>query len=319
MNNSKFSIIVPIYNVEKYLDFCLKSIKEQTFKDFEVIMVDDGSTDNSSDIAKKYVNEQFKYYHKKNGGLSSARNYGVQHATGQYIMFVDSDDYIATNTLEKLDIHINKHHNLDVIRYELCTVDENHNLISNYQSFSFSNKSADEAFPLLLKNIFVEPAPLYIINRKFYLNNEFSFAEKKLHEDFGLIPLILISAKKVSSIDFCGYYYVQRNGSIINNSNYNHTVKKVYDTLYHFDILYKKAKKVKTISKNTLNVFNSYISNALISRGKLLNNKDLNKYIKELKSRNVSDLIVADSISRKIKKIMIKINLKLYIKLFVRS
>ena len=319
MNNSKFSIIVPIYNVEKYLDFCLKSIKEQTFKDFEVIMVDDGSTDNSSDIAKKYVNEQFKYYNKKNGGLSSARNYGVQHATGEYILFVDSDDYIASNTLEQLAIHIKKYPNLDIIRYELCTVDENHNLISNYQRFSFSNKSADEAFPMLLKNTFVEPAPLYSINRKFYLNHKFSFAEKRLHEDFGLIPLILISAKRISSIDFCGYYYVQRNGSIINNVNYNNTIKKVDDTLFHFDILYKKSQKVKTISKKTLNIFNSYIANALISRGKLLNNKDLDKYIKELKSRNVSDLIVDDSISRKIKKIIIKINLKLYIKLFVRS
>lgn len=307
--NSKFSIVVPIYNVEKYLDFCLKSIKGQTFKDFEVIMVDDGSTDNSSNIAKKYVNKQFKYYHKKNGGLSSARNYGVEKATGKYIMFVDSDDYISSNTLEKVNGHIDKFHDLDIIRYELCTVDENHNIIEKYECFPFSNKTIEYAFPLLLKNNFVEPAPLYIINRKFYLDNKFSFPEKKLHEDFGLIPLILISAKKISTIDFCGYYYVQRDGSIINNLNYNHTVRKVYDTLYHFDMLYKNSRKIKNISQNTLKIFDSYISNAVISKIKLLNKHDRVEFVENLNKRKVIDLLLDNTIKRKIKKILYKINL----------
>ena len=94
----KFSIIVPIYNVEKYIEKCLQSIKDQTFKNFEVIMVDDGSTDNSNKIMKLFEKDKrFKSYSKKNGGLSDARNYGIQYTTGDYLLFIDSDDYIDKN------------------------------------------------------------------------------------------------------------------------------------------------------------------------------------------------------------------------------
>lgn len=92
-----FSIIVPVYNVEKYLDKCLKSILRQTFKDFECIIIDDGSQDNSNIIIDKYVklDQRFKVIHQKNMGISAARNAGLDIAEGDYITFIDSDDYIA--------------------------------------------------------------------------------------------------------------------------------------------------------------------------------------------------------------------------------
>lgn len=98
-----FSIIIPVYNVEQYLDKCLKSISKQTFLDFECIIVDDGSPDNSNAIIDKYVNkdQRFKVIHQKNMGLSAARNTGLDAAKGDYIAFVDSDDYIANDYLEK--------------------------------------------------------------------------------------------------------------------------------------------------------------------------------------------------------------------------
>lgn len=98
-----FSVIVPVYNVEKYLDKCLASILGQTFKDYECIIVDDGSPDNSNTIIDNYVkkDQRFKVIHQKNMGLSAARNVGLDIAKGDYITFIDSDDYIANDYLEK--------------------------------------------------------------------------------------------------------------------------------------------------------------------------------------------------------------------------
>ena len=101
----KISIIVPVYNVEKYVDKCLKSLTQQTLQDIEIIIVNDGSLDKSVEIIEKYVKDnptKIKYYEKKNGGLSSARNYGVEYATGEYIAFLDSDDYVETNMYEEM-------------------------------------------------------------------------------------------------------------------------------------------------------------------------------------------------------------------------
>ena len=98
------SIIVPVYNVEKYLKKCLDSILSQTYKNFEVIIVNDGSPDNSQKIIDEYKKKDKRIIvlEKENGGLSSARNYGIEHANGKYISFVDADDYIEKDYVEKL-------------------------------------------------------------------------------------------------------------------------------------------------------------------------------------------------------------------------
>ena len=103
----KISIIVPVYNVEKYIDKCLRSLTEQTLQDIEIIIVNDGTQDKSEDIIEKYVKDnptKIKYYKKENGGLSSARNYGLKYVTGEYIAFLDSDDYVETNMYEEMYI-----------------------------------------------------------------------------------------------------------------------------------------------------------------------------------------------------------------------
>lgn len=98
------SIIVPIYNVEKYLCYCLDSICNQTFKDWECLLIDDGSTDKSGRICDQYAHKynQIKTFHKKNGGVADARNYGLKHAIGKYIMYVDGDDWIEADSIERL-------------------------------------------------------------------------------------------------------------------------------------------------------------------------------------------------------------------------
>lgn len=101
----KISVIVPVYNTEQYLETCLNSIINQTYKDIEIIVVNDGTKDNSQDIINRFSNKYpqlIKSYIKENGGLSDTRNYGIEKSTGQYITFIDSDDYISHDMLEKL-------------------------------------------------------------------------------------------------------------------------------------------------------------------------------------------------------------------------
>ena len=104
MNNELISIIVPVYKVEKYLERCVKSIQEQTYTNLEIILVDDGSPDRCGQLCDEFakLDERIKVYHKENGGISDARNYGIDKATGEYIGFVDSDDYIHESMYEKL-------------------------------------------------------------------------------------------------------------------------------------------------------------------------------------------------------------------------
>ena len=102
--NDLISIIINVYNGEKYIKKCLDSVVNQTYKNIEIILVDDGSTDGSGELCEKIKNNdtRIKVYHKKNGGLGSARNYGFNQAKGEYILFLDSDDYIELNTIEKM-------------------------------------------------------------------------------------------------------------------------------------------------------------------------------------------------------------------------
>ena len=114
MKKPKFSIIVPVYNTEKYVKRCLDSIKSQSFKDYEVIIVNDGSTDNSSDTISKYP---YKVINQENQGLSMARNNGVKDANGEYLIFLDSDDYIEKDLLKEINKSLSN--NPDLVRFKI--------------------------------------------------------------------------------------------------------------------------------------------------------------------------------------------------------
>ena len=130
MKKVKISVIVPIYNVEKWLSKCINSILAQNFKDFELILINDGSTDNSEKICYKFLDHdnRVKYFYKKNGGLSSARNLGIKKATGKYIVFIDSDDYVDKNYLQYLYESVSKN-NSQVAICNFNLVDEKGNIL----------------------------------------------------------------------------------------------------------------------------------------------------------------------------------------------
>lgn len=296
----KFSIIVPIYNTEKYLDKCLESILKQTNQDFEVICVNDGSTDNSLNVLNKYK-ESITIVSQENMGLSEARNNGVKKATGKYLLFVDSDDYIEKNLLEKLDT-VTKN-NPDLVRFGLNEVIDN--TVNTIEAPVFNNLSGIEAFKEIVKNKYVEPAWLYLYRKDFYIKNNFSFIAHVYHEDFGLIPKVIVKAEKVTSISFPGYNYLKRENSIINDES--KTNKKINDLL----VLGRLLLFEKTDSKE----YYGFIANSLISSYKRI--KDTSKkeeYYHNLKELKIWNYLMKDTFKRKIKYFICKTNLKLYLK-----
>lgn len=308
----KYSFIVPVYNTEKYLKKCLDSLVNQTYKDFEIIVVNDGSTDKSSSIISKY---QKKYKNiividKENEGLSMARNRGVQKSSGKYIIFVDSDDYVSNKLLEEVDKKID---DSDILRFQIATEDEGYTKINEYHEEGFESMCGYDAFKYLSSYHFVEPAWCYVIRKNYYIENKFSFKKGVYHEDFGLIPYVIYKARKVKSIDFIGYYYIQRNGSIMNNNDYKKTVKKAFDMLEQYKTMRLFAKNINR--KNNLNdYFLSYISNSVIVKARELKKDEKKVYINELKKLNVFDGVLVNTRIRRFKKFLMKHNLNLYLK-----
>ena len=282
------SVIVPVYNTEKYLKKCLDSLVNQTMDNIEIIVVNDGSIDHSEEIIKSYIKDypnKLKYYKKENGGLSSARNYGVKYATGNYITFVDSDDYLDKNLYESLKEYIQK--DIDLIKFKAIKKYES-GKEENFNGPVFEEKNGQEAFnELCFKDKLLEPAWLYLYKRDFWNINKFQYTENTYHEDFGLTPLVICSAKSVSSVDIYGYYYIQRENSLVTDKTNN--LKKANDLLIHYDNLINKL--------NELNKIHS------------------KQYIKEIKSRKIINNIKISNIKQFVKKVILKINIKLFLKM----
>ena len=296
----KFSIIIPVYNVEKYIKKCLDSVFTQTEKDYEVIVVNDGTKDNSMDIVKNY---DVKIVNQKNQGLSEARNTGLKNAKGEYILFLDSDDYIEKDLLKELNKSIKN--KPDLVRFQIREVFDAYK--KDYNELSFTNKSGPEAFSIICNYHFVENAWAYLYKKSYLEENNFTFKKGTIHEDFGLVPLVIMKASNVNSISYIGYNYVQREGSIMSQKNYEKTKKKVDDFYNHYLFLIKEIDKTELDSK----VFKSFISNSLILKICELEGNDYKQYKKLLKEQGVYDNILVDTTSRKIKKTLFKLSPKI--------
>ena len=300
----KYSIIVPAYNTEKYIDKCLKSIFSNTYKNFEVIIVNDGSTDKTEDIINKYIikYDNIIYIKQKNMGLSLARNNGVKKATGDYLLFIDSDDYVEKNLLENINKNID---DLDVLRYQLNMVFNDK--IIPYEEKEFNVTDGIDAFEKIVKYKFIEMAALYVINRKYYLDNNFMFEKDVYHEDYGLLPLVIATAKKVNSIIYLGYNYVQRDGSIMSSNDIEKMKNKMDDMLF----LFTKAIKYLDNIPNSQNV-KSFYANSIIDKYNSLSDKLKKEYIKKIKDLKVISYLSNDSYTKKIKKILYKIKYEIF-------
>ena len=215
MNECKLSIIVPVYGVEKYIDKCLNSLVKQSLKEIEIILVNDGTKDNSQKIIDKYVKkypDKIKSYIKENGGQGSARNYGLKKATGEYIGYVDSDDFVEKDMYKKL-YNKAKENNYDIV---VCG---NYNVSEDYQ-----NKNIDafiNNYNTDLENIFFGKMAVWnkIYKRDILIKNKLEFKEKVWYEDLAFTLKAIMNSNTFAFIDEPLYDYLIREGSTMNNSN----------------------------------------------------------------------------------------------------
>ena len=314
----KISVIVPVYNTEKYVEKCLDSICNQKLNDLELIIVNDGSEDNSEAIIKKWVknNEnkiKIKYLKKENGGLSDSRNFAIPYVTGKYISFIDSDDYISENLYSNLEKYMNEE--VDLIKFKMQKVDENGNILEKLDGPIFEKCTGEEGYEKLCTNDkFLDPACIYLYRTEFYKQNHFEYAKGTYHEDFGLTSLIILKAKSFVSTNEFGYYYLQSNSSITRDVNYNKEIQKSNDLLKHYDNMIEKIKEYD-ISEKSKNLIKRYYTNTVILKARDLKEKDLQNYIKQIKIRKMYKNIKPYNLKQLIKRIILRFNVKLYLKI----
>ena len=222
----KISVIVPVYNVEKYIVKCLESIVNQTYTNLEIIVVNDGTKDNSIKLIKDNFNDsRIKIYNKENGGLASARNYGIKNATGEYLFFVDSDDYIENDCLLEMYNEIAKDKSLEMV---ICDY---------YKLFENGDKEICKIIPFYEKDnyktsvISMPGAVCKLIRKDLFDKYNITFLEGHYFEDNAIMPFVCAVAGKFSYIEKPFYYYLQRNGSILNKKKYDKKWEDIFDSL----------------------------------------------------------------------------------------
>lgn len=287
----KISIIVPVYKVEKYIDRCIKSILEQTYSEFELILVDDGSPDNSGKICDEYAKKdnRIKVIHKKNGGLGDARNAGINIATGDYLGFIDSDDYIENDMYEKL-LEACVNNNVDIAmcgRYDIQ--DDN---ITKRFAFKGDYKIWDnrEAIKRLLTWDNMDSSACDKLFKK-NLFDDIRFPKGKLNEDIFIMTEIIDNANKVVHIGESKYYYYHRPNSITTNDFYEGNMDAVYaanKVLEYVESRYPYYKKDAEFFYNTIVM---YTFNRINSYKLKRENQRCFKILKDIILKNKSEII----------------------------
>lgn len=243
----KLSIIVPIYGVEQYLRKCVDSILNQDISssEYEIILVDDGGHDKCPQICDEYAvaHKNIRVLHRENGGLSAARNSGIEVAHGEYIMFVDSDDYIEPNVLSGMLMQIERD-NLDVLRYRLQYVNPQYEVYNPYRSDPFKGNDYSEV-PTDGVSFLNSRMSTACYAWAFVLKRELLegciFTPGIYFEDTDWTPRMLCKAKRVASTSTIVYNYLQREGSITNAVNRSKQKKVLDDKMHLITTLQQQA------------------------------------------------------------------------------
>lgn len=286
------SVVIPIYKTEEYLEECVESVRNQSFKDIEIILVNDGSPDNCRQICDEYKlkDSRIKVIHKKNGGLSDARNYGIKEAKGEYIIFLDSDDYWeGTECLANIVEKINQGNHYDMIHF------------SGYKLYKYLEDDGIR-FDLKLELMDKEEVLLYlvsngllncsacmkILNRKFILENDLFFEVGLKSEDIEWIVRVCNKVQKHGFINEKIYVYRQNvYGSISSSPTYSHL-----DGFRNFIEKFLEFEFENDQIKNSLLSYCSYHYIALIAL--IINMKDKRKYKLLKRLKNINDILEFD-------------------------
>lgn len=280
--NKLISVIVPIYKVELYLEKCLESILNQTYTNLEIILVDDGSPDKCPDICDHYqkIDNRIKVIHKKNGGLSDARNSGLKIATGEFVSFIDSDDYIDINMYEKM-MNYAEEFNLDIVECGVKHVYKN-GILDNDEIDKCICDSEEALKYLMLGKKFHQ-----IVCNKIYkteLIRDILFEKGKIHEDEFWTYKIFMNAKRIGLLNENLYFYFHREGSIMSEGYTRKSLDGIEARYLRYKDINKLYPNLSFIAKKTLYFYCIYIYQKFVLNEK--NNKEnmneVKKYLKEI-------------------------------------
>lgn len=305
------SVIVPVYNVEKYITKCLDSIIHQTYTELEIIVVDDGSKDNSLQIAKEIAltDNRIIVFHKENGGLSSARNYGIDQSHGEFLVFVDSDDYLENDMIEILYMGL-KENNVDL---SMCTV------YDVYPNTDLKEKAAVEEFVVnaeeAIKIVLESKITSVYAVAKLYKKNLFDavrYPVGKIAEDAFVILSLLAQCNKVYIINSPKYFYIHRENSITTSpfNAKNCDVIEAYEKNYAFVIeRYPALEKTAQMRRCWAHFF--VLDKLIVAQG---DNRELETKIVKFLRKNFMFIMKDDCFTngRKLAMCALMLNVKLY-------
>ena len=296
------SFIVPAYNVEKTIKKCLDSLLNQDNNtiNYEIVVVNDGSTDNTRDIVLSYNTTKIQYFEKINGGLSDARNYGVERAKGDYIIYVDSDDYVSTTLLTDIEKYIDA--GVDLIKWNpIWTYENKTDNKKQPVAETFAGVTGEEGFNRLwYKDPLIDCAWNYCLKKEIYTK----FPVGKYHEDFATTIYMMMKAKSFVSTDLYEYYYYQSDSSIMRGNDIEKQHKRLEDILEHFDNYSKNVKKMDIKDETKENIM-IYATNALLVRLDELDKENKKFFVEELKRRKIYKYIKARNAKQLAKKIVL--------------
>ena len=321
----RLSIIVPIYNVAPYLRKCVDSLLAQDITDYEIILVDDGSTDNSGLIADEILNThsqsptncQIKVVHQLNGGLSAARNTGISLATGKYILFVDSDDYLQPNTLGTV-LNQAERDNLDVLRFRYQNVKESGEAFVPHEGMKtdYNDYSAipTDGLTFLNERMWVQCYVVQFLVKTEIVRQEL-FTPGIYFEDTDWTPRMLLRAQRVASTDLVVYNYLWREGSItLSQKDIAKMRKQLEDKIAILGRLNEWGKTV-----NDRRWFDGMISGLVINVVGIIAStfyQERKQYIKQIKALNILPITtyhIAPRAQRKVKLINLSINFAVWL------
>lgn len=276
----KVSVIVPVYNVENYIEKCLKTLVNQSMQDIEVIVVNDGSKDNSEKIIKDFIKRypnKIIYLEKQNGGLSDARNYGLPYAKGEYIAFLDSDDYIEEDTYEKM-YELAKKENSDMVECNFIWEYPNKRKVDIGQRYETKKEMIQKvrvvAWNKLIKREILEKTQIQFPKGYRYEDVEFTYK---------LVPYL----KKVSFLNKPCIHYIQRPNSISNAQN--ERTKEIMDVLSHVIRFYKEQGFYKEYKNELEYIYARYLLCSSLMRIVKIKNKKVRKKLLNLTWENLNE------------------------------
>lgn len=276
----KVSVIVPVYNTEKYLKNCIDSLLKQNFEDYEIIVINDLSPGNTEEIIKSYNDKKIVYIkNKTNKGIGYNRNLGIKKAKGEYVCFIDSDDYVKEDFISKM-YNYSKENNLDLCVCDYVNIDEEGNKLKEFNLSDFCITNYEENNKILCE---INLAPWNKLYKKDMLvKNKIEFSETLKYEDLSFVALSIKNSKKIGKInEQLNYYTIHKNSETTTRD------KRVFDIFKQLDIVRNEYKSGKYLDELTVSVLLNYTIQQRYQIDKDTQSKFIDDAFKYLNDNNI--------------------------------